>query len=161
MLGNLRISYKLLMIVGLSVLAIAAMAGMGLSALWGNLMEDRRAKLQDIVTVAHEALDYDYQLARKAGLSEAEAMERGKLLLRNLRFSKDDYVYAIDSKGIAVSNPNPSVEGKNLMDATDPDGIYYVRRQIEMLPSGGGFQSFRFPRAAGGQPVPKLTYFVE
>jgi methyl-accepting chemotaxis protein len=161
MLGNLRISYKLLIMIGLSVLGLAAMSGMGLSALWGNLMEDRRAKLQDIITVAHEALDYDYQLARKAGLSEAEAMERAKVLLRNLRFSKDDYVYAIDSKGIAVSNPNPNVEGKNLMDATDPDGIYYVRRQIEMLPSGGGFQSFRFPRAAGGQPIPKLTYFVE
>ena len=36
MLGNLRISYKLLMMNGLSVLGIAAMAGMGLSALWGK-----------------------------------------------------------------------------------------------------------------------------
>ena len=44
MLGNLRISYKLLMIVGLSVLAIAAVAGLGLSALWNNLMEDRKTR---------------------------------------------------------------------------------------------------------------------
>ena len=46
MLGNLRISYKLLMIVGLSVLAIAAVAGLGLSALWANLMEDRGASFR-------------------------------------------------------------------------------------------------------------------
>src|ERR1700742_2696578 len=112
MLGNLRISYKLLMIVGLSVLAIAAMAGMGLSALWNNMMEDRRAKLQDIVTVAREALEHNYQISREAGLSQAEAMERGSAMLRGLRFGKDDYVYANNLQGVAVSNPNPKVQGK-------------------------------------------------
>jgi methyl-accepting chemotaxis protein len=161
MLGNLKISYKLLMMIGLSVLGIAAMAGMGLSALRGNLMEDRKDKLQDIVTIAREALDYDYQASRKAGLSEADAMERGKALLRTLRFGKDDYVYAISSEGVAVSNPNPKVEGKNLMDAADPDGVFFVRRQVELAPKGGGFTTFRFPRASGGDPLPKITYSVE
>jgi methyl-accepting chemotaxis protein len=161
MLGNLRISYKLMMMIGLSVLGIAAMAGMGLSALWDNLMEDRRGKLQDIVTVAREALDHDYQLSRQAGLSDAQAMERGSALLRTMRFSKDDYVYANDSKGISVSNPNPKVEGKNMFDVADPDGIFFVRKQLEIAAKGGGFLSFRFPRASGGEPLPKLTYAVE
>jgi methyl-accepting chemotaxis protein len=149
------------MMIGLSVLGIAAVAAMGLSALWGNMMEDRRAKLQDIVTVAHEALDYNYQISQKAGLSEADTMERAKALLRNLRFGKGDYVYAIDRQGVAVSNPNPNVEGKNLFGATDPDGFPFVRRQLEMAPNGGGFLTFRFPRASGGDPLPKLTYSVE
>ena len=161
MLGNLRISYKLLMMIGLSVLSIAAMAGLGLSALWDNMMEDRRAKLQDIVTIARETLDYDYQLSRKAGLSEAETMERAKALLRSMRFGKGDYVYAIDRQGVAASNPNPQVEGKNLMGATDPDGVPFVRRQLERASSSGSFLTFRFPRAAGGDPIPKLTYSVE
>jgi len=160
MLGNLRISYKLLMMIGLSVLGIAAMAGLGLSALWGNLMEDRRAKIQDIVTVAREALEYSDQASRQAGLSEADAMERGKALLHTLRFGKEDYVYAINSQGVAVSNPNPKVEGKNLIDAADPDGVFFVRRQLEMSATGGGFLTFRFPRAAGGDPLPKITYSV-
>ena len=161
MLGNLRISYKLLMMIGLSVVGIAAMAAVGLSALWGNMMEDRRAKLQDIVTLAHEALDYNYQTSRQTGLSEADTMERAKALLRNMRFGKGDYVYAIDRQGVAVSNPNPKVEGKNLLDAVDPDGFPYVRRQLELAPNGGGFMTFRFPRAAGGNPIPKLVYSVE
>src|ERR1700751_2634449 len=110
MLGNLRISYKLLMMIGLSILGIAAVSGVGLSALWSNLMEDRRAKLQDIVRVARESLDYNYQASRQAGLSEADAMERAKALLHTLRFGKDDYVYAINTQGVAVSNPNPNVE---------------------------------------------------
>jgi methyl-accepting chemotaxis protein len=161
MLGNLKISYKLLMMIGLSVLGIAAMAAIGLSALWDNMMEDRRAKLQDIVTVAHEALDHNYQVWRQAGLSEADTMERAKALLRSMRFGKGDYVYAIDRQGVAVSNPNPQVEGKNLMNAVDPDGFPFVRRQLEQAPNGGGFMVFRFPRATGGEPVPKLTYSTE
>jgi methyl-accepting chemotaxis protein len=161
MLGNLRISYKLLMIVGLSVLAIAAMAGMGLSALWGNLMEDRRAKLQDIVTVAREALEHDYQIWKAAGLSDDEVKERGSALLRTMRFGNDDYVYANAYSGLSVSNPNPKVQGKNLIDVADPDGIFFVRRQIELAAKGGGFLMFRFPRATGGDPLPKLTYAVD
>ncbi|MGA7070376.1 methyl-accepting chemotaxis protein [Bradyrhizobium sp.] len=149
------------MMIGLSVVGIAAMAAVGLSALWGNMMEDRRAKLQDIVTLAHEALDYNYQTSRQTGLSEADTMERAKALLRNMRFGKGDYVYAIDRQGVAVSNPNPKVEGKNLLDAVDPDGFPYVRRQLELAPNGGGFMTFRFPRAAGGNPIPKLVYSVE
>jgi methyl-accepting chemotaxis protein len=161
MLGNLRISYKLLMMIGLSVLGIAAVAAMGLSALWGNMMEDRRAKLQDIVTVALETLDYNYQSSQKLGMSEADTMERAKAILRTMRFGQGDYVYAIDRQGLSVSNPNPKVEGKNLMDAADPDGIFFVRHQIEAAPKGGGFLTFRFPRASGGDPIPKLTYSVE
>jgi methyl-accepting chemotaxis protein len=149
------------MMIGLSVLGIAAVAAMGLSALWGNMMEDRRAKLQDIVTVALETLDYNYQTSQKLGLSEADTVERAKAILRTMRFGQGDYVYAIDRQGLAVSNPNPKVEGKNLMDVADPDGIFFVRRQIEAAPKGGSFLTFRFPRASGGEPIPKLTYSVE
>jgi len=161
MLGNLRISYKLLMMIGLSVLGIAAVAGVGLSSLWDNLLEDRKAKLQDVVLLMRQALEMDYQASRKAGLSEADAMEHGKVLIRTFRFGKDDYFYAIDPHGVAVANPNPKVEGKNLYDASDSDGVFFVRKQLELAANGGGFASYRFPRAAGGEPLPKTSYAVE
>jgi methyl-accepting chemotaxis protein len=149
MLGNLRISYKLLIMIGLSVLGIAAVAGVGLSALWSNLMEDRRAKLQDVVLLARQALDLNYQASRQAGLSEAEALERGKVLLRTFRFGKDDYFYAINAQGIAVANPNPKVEGKNLYDAADSDGVFFVRKQLEQAANGGVSRPIAFPAPQG------------
>ncbi|HLJ00432.1 MAG TPA: cache domain-containing protein, partial [Bradyrhizobium sp.] len=161
MLGNLRISYKLLMMIALSLLGVAAVAGVGLSALWNNLIEDRKAKLQDIVAVAREALEFNYQASRKAGLSEAETAERGKALLRSLRFGKGDYLNALNSEGIVVANPNPQVEGRNLFNVPDPDGVMIARRQLEMAATGGGFLYYRFPRASGGEPLPKLSYSVE
>jgi methyl-accepting chemotaxis protein len=161
MLGNLRISYKLLMIVGLSVLGIAAVAGVGLSALWNNLMEDRKTKLQDVVQLVRQSLDLNYQAARRAGLSDADAMEQGKILIRTFRFGKDDYFYALDSHGITVANANKKIEGRNLYDTADSDGVLFVRKQLELAATGGGFVSYRFPRATGGEPLQKTSYAVE
>jgi hypothetical protein len=83
MLGNLRISYKLLMMIGVSIFGIAAVAAVGLSELWSNLLEDRKAKLQDVVLLTRQALDLNYLASRQAGLSEAEALERGKACCAN------------------------------------------------------------------------------
>ena len=161
MLGNLRISYKLLMMIGLSIFGIAAVAAVGLSELWSNLLEDRKAKLQDVVLLVRQALDLNHQTSRQAGLSEVEAVERGKALLRNFRFGKDDYFYAFDPQGLVVAHPNANVEGKNLYNAPDSDGVFFVRKQIEAGVNGGGFVSYRFPRAAGGGPIPKISYAAE
>ena len=161
MLGNLRISYKLLMMIGVSILGILAVAAVGLSALWNNLLEDRKAQLQDVVLMARQALDLNYQASRQAGVSEAEALERSKALLRKLRYGKDDYFYAFNPQGLVVAHPNANVDGKNLYDAPDSDGVFFARKQIEAGINGGGFVYYRFPRATGGEPIPKLSYAVE
>src|SRR5580698_6350456 len=119
MLGNLRISSKLFIMVGLSVLGIAMVAFVGLSALKSNLLEDRKAKLHDVVLLARQAVDLDYQASKKAGLSDAEAFEKSRALLRSLRFGNDDYFYAFNSEGLVQAHPSPKVENKNLYNAPD------------------------------------------
>src|SRR5262245_39752790 len=109
MLGNLRISSKLMIMVGVSVLGIVAVAFVGLQALRNNLLEDRKAKLQDLVLLAKQTVEQDYQAAKKAGLSDAQTLERNKALLRTLRFGKDDYFYALGKQGVVESHPNPKV----------------------------------------------------
>jgi methyl-accepting chemotaxis protein len=159
MLGNLRISSKLMLMVGLSVLGIVAVALVGLIALKSNLLEDRKNKLEELVSLAQQMIDLDYQASRKAGLSETEALERSKTILRLLHFDKDEYFYAFDLNGVGVAHPNRSLEGKSLMNVTDADGVYFVRQQIDIVTSGkSGFVSFRFPRPGIDQPLPKIAY---
>jgi methyl-accepting chemotaxis protein len=161
MLGNLRISSKLLVMVGLSVFGILLVAGFGLSALKDNLLEDRKVKLHDVVLLARQAVDLDYQSARKAGLSDAEALERGKTLLRSLRFGNDDYFYALSQQGLVQAHPSPKVEGRNLYAVSDSDGVFFTRQEIELAARGGGFVGFRFPRVGADTPLPKIAYVVE
>lgn len=161
MFGNLRISSKLMIMVCLAVLGIGAVAGVGLSALRENLIEDRKAKLQELVLLARQAVDLDRQAALKAGLSEAEIVARSKTLLRSLRFGKDDYFHAIDKDGLVQVHPNPKVENQNLIDAKDPDGLLFARLQVETMLKGGGIVTYRFPRAGGEEPLPKFVYVSE
>jgi methyl-accepting chemotaxis protein len=161
MLGNVRISSKLMIMMGLSALGIVAVAFVGLSALRSNLLEDRKAKLQDAVLLAKQAIELNYQNSKKAGLSDADALLRGQTLLRTLRFGKDDYFYAITAQGVVQTHPSPKVEGKNLYDAPDSDGVFFTKQQIELAARGGGFVMFRFPRAGGTQPLPKVAYATE
>jgi len=161
MLGNLRISSKLLIMVGLSILGIVVVAGVGLSELKDNLLEDRKAKLQDLVLLARQTLENDYETSRKAGLSDQQALEKSKALLRGLRFGKDDYFYSFNKEGVLQSHPNPKVEGKNLYAVPDSDGVFYTRSQIELAAKGGGFVGYRFLKPGSDQPMPKISYAVE
>jgi methyl-accepting chemotaxis protein len=145
----------------LSVLGIAAVAAVGLSALRSNLLEDRKAKLHDVVLLARQAVDLNYQTSHQAGLSDAEALERGKALLRTLRFGKDDYFYAFNAQGLVQAHPSPNVENKNLYNAPDSDGVFFTRQQIELAAQGGGFVAYRFPRAGADVPLSKISYATE
>jgi methyl-accepting chemotaxis protein len=161
MLAGLRISVKLLIMVGVAVVGIGMVAFIGLSMLRHNLLEDRKAKLHDVVLLARQAIDLDHQASKKAGLSDTEAVERGKAILRTLRFGQDDYFYAFNAQGVVQAHPNPKIEGKNLYNAPDSDGVYFTREQIELAANGGGFVGYRFPRAAGTEPMPKISYAVD
>ena len=142
MLAGLRISSKLMIMVGVSVIGIAIVASISLSTLRDNLLEDRKAKLHDLVLLARQAVDLDYQASKKAGLSDAEAFERGKALLRTLRFGKDDYFYAFNAQGVVQAHPNPKVENKNLYNAPDSDGSISRGSKLNWP-----------PRAAASSPI--------
>jgi methyl-accepting chemotaxis protein len=149
------------MMVLVSVLGIAAVGVVGLTTLRDNLIADRKAKLSDVILLARQAVEFNYQASRQAGLSEADALDRGKALLRTLRFGKDDYFYAFNAQGVVQAHPNPKVEGKNLYDSPDSDGVFFTRQQIELASRGGGFVNYRFPRAGGEVPLPKISYAVD
>src|ERR1700761_6339253 len=159
--ASLKISTKLLMMVLLSVAGVAVVAAVGVSTLRQNRLEDREAKLRDVVLLAKQNIDLDYQNSKGAGLSDAQAFERGKTILKTLRFGNDDYFYAFNSEGLVQSHPNPKVQDKNLYNAPDSDGIYFTRDQINIAAKGGGFVGYRFPRAGGATPLPKVSYATE
>jgi methyl-accepting chemotaxis protein len=81
-------------------------------------------------------------------------------LLRTLRFGVSDYFHATNLEGVFQSHPNPNAEGKNFYNTPDPDGVFYVRDQIEVAGKGGGFVKYRFPRAGGTDPLPKVSYTI-
>jgi methyl-accepting chemotaxis protein len=161
MLGNLRISFKLMIMVALAMLGIVAVAVVGLSALKDNLIEDRRSKLENIVQMARQALDRDREAAKSAGLSETDMLARSKALLGSMRFDGDDYFYALGTDGTIEVHISPKLVGQNNIDKPDADGVFYTREEVAIAKRGAsGFVVFRFPRPGGNEPLPKLVYIT-
>lgn len=161
MLGNLRISFKLIIMVALAMLGIVTVAAVGLFTLKDNLIQDRKNKLVDVVEMARQALDRDREAAQKAGLSEADMLARSKALLSSLRFDEDDYFYAIGPDGTIQVHISPKLVGKNNINTPDADGVFYTREEVELINRGAsGFIAFRFPRPGAKKPLPKLVYLA-
>ncbi|WP_158258226.1 methyl-accepting chemotaxis protein [Rhodopila globiformis] len=158
MLGNIRISFKLLTMVVIALVGMIGIATLGLGELKANLMHDREARLRDVVVLAAQAVSREYQQGIAAGLSAQAANARAAALLRSLRYGNGDYLFAYDKTGLSVSHPNPKVEGSPRWNDTDSDGVRFVQAMIEAAAHGGAFVAYRFPRNGGTTPLPKLSY---
>ncbi len=94
------------------------------------------------------------------GLDESEQAATLRRYLRDIRFEGDQsgYFYAYKgTKNIALA-PNPALEGKDLGDSRDVNGVYYVREMALLAQRDGkGFVNLVFPKPGMGDQ-PKLNY---
>jgi methyl-accepting chemotaxis protein len=161
MLRNLRISTKLLVVIGAFIVGVIAVAFLGLVTLRQNLVEDRKIKIHDLVSTAQQVAESTYKGLTAAGAAEKDALEGTKTVLRGLRFGNDDYFFVLDTEGVFVVHPNPALEGKSQWDLKDPDGVFLTRELVKAAQSGGGFVAYRFPKPGTSEPLPKLSYAVQ
>ena len=76
-----------------------------------NVLEDRKARVRELVLLAREIVDLDHQRAIKAGLSEDAAKEQAKDTLRHLRFDGDQF-FLRDRQPRAERRPSRSETGR-------------------------------------------------
>ena len=160
MFGNLKISHKLQVMVAVAVLGIVTVACLGLWTLRNNVLEDRKSKVRDLVLVVRQMVELDHQQAIKAGMNEEDAKERAKDIVRHLRFNGTDYFFALGTDGLMAAHGDARVEGKNLWNSQDSDGIYFARDLINHATEAGGFSAYRYPRAGSDKPLPKVAFTV-
>jgi cytochrome c len=67
-------------------------------------------------------------------------------------------VYGLDGKVLA-HGANAKLVGKDLLDAQDVDGVYYVRERVEKAKSAGKFwQDYKFTNPTSKKIEPKRMY---
>ena len=119
------------------------------------LVDGQRAKLEaathSIAVAMGEALK---------GMDEAAQAENLRRYLRDIRYEGDKSGYFYAYKGtlnIALA-PNPALEGQDLGDRKDVNGVYYVREMARLAQQDGkGFVNLVFPKPGMGDQ-PKLNY---
>lgn len=91
----------------------------------------------------------------------AERQQRAKEILRQLRF--DDagdtgYLFVYDTDGRSIAHGvNQDLEGRNLYDFQDPNGVYLIRELIAAAESGGDYVRYGWNND-NSQVAPKLGY---
>src|SRR5579864_2347618 len=156
---TLTISRRLGLLVTLAILASLAVIIVQLLALRSSLWQERQNAVKSEVQTAASIVKNFAAAAANGQMSEAEAQERAKAVLRDIRYGNDDFfiVYLPDGNTI-VLGPRPDLENKIRIDTTDANGVHYVRDLIATAQRGGGFVSYQFPRAGSMDPVDKLSY---
>lgn len=119
----------------------------------------QQQRLKDLMELTKNSIKdlYDNDMEDRAKLQD-EAKKR----LRNMFYDKDGYVFVFDRNGTNLVHPqNPSLEGKNLINLKDKDGVYIVKELIEKAKGGGGFVRYVWLKTTkNNKEVPKLSYAI-
>lgn len=93
-------------------------------------------------------LEANYRLATEGEISEAEAFERAKKLVRETKYDGGaGYFWVDDAAGQCIVHPNPEFEGKMRWNEQDKAGNLFIQGLIAAGNlEGGGYSEFYFPK---------------
>ncbi|MGR5147518.1 methyl-accepting chemotaxis protein [Photobacterium alginatilyticum] len=163
---ELRCRSKLLLLVLLPVLLVATLVNLVyLSEQKANLDEQVVIYRDQVLTLKKEELKGAIQLARTAvedlyeGDRDGENIAAAKKILKAMRFGDDGYFFAYDSKGVNTMHAAlPKLEGKNLIDVVDENGVRVIAGLIDTAKQGDGYLNFSWHKPSINGTAPKLGY---
>ncbi|NLF42437.1 MAG: methyl-accepting chemotaxis protein [Bacteroidales bacterium] len=166
MLRRIKISSRLLLLSGVLLLftlivilvftiRFGTIQDYSLEKVESIMMEDQKQKL--MVGTHSMALSIATAIATIDDLTEKE--EAVRKIVEEIRFESDKSGYYFIYRGtICVALPTIKERvGKDLSQATDPNGVYYVRELDKQARGGGGFVEYVFEKPGKGVQ-PKLSY---
>ena len=124
------------------------------SELRAELMADKKSELSTYLQIAQTAIADVY-----AQPDSTENREQVKKILRQLRYGKDGYFFVYNYEGVnQVLGPKPETEGKNLFNAKDAGGKFFIQDILNAARNGDGYAEYLWNKPSVGRDVSKLSY---
>ncbi|MGE5470666.1 MAG: methyl-accepting chemotaxis protein [Bacteroidota bacterium] len=157
--GSLRVSTRMQVLVGLTLLGLLVLCFSALFHLKDNMLDDRKQKTQNLVEVGSGILSHYQKLAAAGKISEDDAKQAARETLRDIRYGGTDYFFVVDTSHKYVLFPGkPEFEGQDKSDMKDANGKFLIQELVAAAKAGGGFVDYWFPRSGQQQAEPKLSY---
>lgn len=153
-----RLIHRLLLIVGVLFIAYATLSAVDLWSLRQTMLQEREAKIHDMVESVLRMVAATDQRIHAAGGTVEEAQDFAKRAIRDLRWGEGDYYGVYRYDGLTLVHGNPSYENKQRLDFKDANGRLIIVDIIAAARAGGGFLEYAVPRAAGGPGASKVVY---
>jgi len=128
---------------------------MGLAKTGEVMLADQKAKLQ--------VASHSVALAAGHAVEETDVLDEKIKIIRKLiddiRFESDNsgYYFVYNGTTNVALPPKKELQGKDLGDLKDKNGVYLVRDLRDKAKGGGGFVEYIWPKPGAGE-VPKLSY---
>jgi len=159
-MSRFRISTRLYLLVGLSLLVVTIAMIFNLSTTASELLEERKTLLQTVDQVALSIVEKKFAEVKSGALSEKQAQEAALQELAAVRYGETGYLWVNDLHQVVLMHPiKPELNGKDVTDMKDPDGkalwVEFVKVAKEQK---SGFVDYRWPKPGIEKPVPKLSH---
>src|SRR6476469_8937684 len=117
------IRFKLVILVGIRLLGMIALAPIALSTLRGHMVADRQAKIVQMVDVVYGILTHQQKLESEGKLTREQAQAAAIAEIKSLRYDKVEYFWINDMVPKMIMHPiKPELDGKDLSGMKDPTG---------------------------------------
>ena len=155
-----RISFKLAVMIGISLAGMVVMAPIALYTMRAQMMTDRQAKTQQMIDVGYGILTHYQKLESDGKLKRDDAQKAAIQEIKSLRYDKVEYFWINDMSPKMIMHPiKPELDGKDLGEMKDPAGNRLFVGFVDVVKShGAGFYSYLWPKPGHEQPVPKISY---
>ncbi|MDR0997334.1 MAG: methyl-accepting chemotaxis protein [Zoogloeaceae bacterium] len=162
-LQDFRAGTRLRLLMALSLLGLCLLSGVALSILRQQQLEDRKARLVDLVAAVQAVMAAEEAQVRSGQTTLAQAQALIKAYVREARYEDGkNYLFLLDNDvNYVVFPPEPKAEGVNVphvkQNATRMNILSNIVAAGRSSPQGG-FYTYRWPKMQGGAPIDKLTY---
>ncbi|KKO49260.1 chemotaxis protein [Arsukibacterium sp. MJ3] len=125
--------------------------------------ENQQQVIKNYLQLGRTAIAHLYQ--DPAAASDPAIRQQAIAILRQLRFDDSGsmgYFFVYDKQGINIMHAaNASLEGRNLMGLTDPNGVEVIRGLWQAARDGSGYLYYHWNNPETGETAPKLGYAEE
>ena len=125
-----------------------------------TLYTQKRVKVEQLVDVAYGSVALQYNKWQEGLISEHEAKENAKEVIRSMRYDGGNYIWINDTKSVMLAHSAiPELEGQDLSSLRDVNGVYIVKGLVDIsLAKGRGYVDYCWPKAGSDKPVKKISY---
>ena len=159
-LSSMKIGTRLMIIVAGAILAAFLVGGFGLTELRYNMLEDRKAKTQNLVDSTISLINHFHELEKSGALTKEQAQDAAKGAVAALRYDETNYFFVFDyTPVVLIHDIKPDLVGKNLIDAKDGAGKFHYREFARVAKEDGqGFVDYTYKVPNGDATRPKLSF---
>lgn len=148
---------------GIAIWGIKSSTSMAIEEYKTAMNDGYNSEIKSEVQSVIHVLNTEYDRAQSGEITEEEAKQNAKEIVRGMRYREDEsgYFWIDDTDYVLVMHPIlADQEGNNRYELEDQNGVMIIQEIMKVCQSAekGGFNEFYFTKADGVTVAPKVAY---